>query len=461
MGERIRRQLGSVRVRAAIGSVLLVGLVLVGASIAFGALLRRSLVNGVRNTVEVLAADIAADVAASQIPTDRLPELDDEDEALVQVVDHNQQVLASSPDLEDEEPIELDIPPGQREVVRILERPPFEDDDDFVVIARSVDAPEGTRVVYVASTLEEVDETLSSVTRGLILGIPIVLLAVGATSWYVVGRALRPVETMRAEVAEISATALDRRVVEPPVDDEIGRLAKTMNVMLERLQVAHDRQRRFVADASHELRSPLASTRAQLEVGLSQGERTDWPSTVGEVLGEHHRMERLVDELLFMAGVADGAGSVRRVPVDLDDLVLSEVARLRGRGGVNVDISGVSAGRVSGDPDHLAQVVRNLLDNAERHAATSIWVELSTDGPTVELIVADDGDGIPAEDRERVFERFTRLDAARARQDGGAGLGLAIARTVVESHAGRIEVLDSASGTRIAVRLPSLPVAVA
>jgi signal transduction histidine kinase len=458
MGERIRRQLGSVRVRAAIGSVVLVGLVLVGASIAFGALLRRSLVNGVRTTVEVLAADVAAEVEAGDISEDKLPALEDEEDALVQIVDQDQQVVVASEEIDDAAPIALAIPPGQREVVRILERPPFEDDDDFVVLARAVNS-DRAEVVYVASTLEDVDETLGSVTRGLILGVPIVLLAVGATTWYVVGRALRPVETMRAEVAEISATALDRRVPEPPIDDEIGRLAKTMNVMLDRLQVAHDRQRRFVADASHELRSPLASTRAQLEVGLSQGEQADWPTTVGDVLGEHHRMERLVDELLFMARVADGAGNVRRVPVDLDDLVLSEVARLRGRGGVNVDISGVSAGRVSGDPDHLAQVVRNLLDNAERHAATSIWVELSTSGPTVELIVADDGDGIPVEDRERVFERFTRLDAARARQDGGAGLGLAIARAVVESHGGRIEVLDSGNGTRIAVRLPSLSVA--
>jgi signal transduction histidine kinase len=258
---------------------------------------------------------------------------------------------------------------------------------------------------------------------------------------------------MRAEVAEITARDLSRRVVEPVAEDEIGRLARTMNGMLDRLQAAADRQRRFVADASHELQSPLASARAQLEVGLATGADTDWPDTVEGVLGEHDRMERLVQDLLFVASADEVAGAPRRERVDLDDLVLEEARSLRTRGRVEVDLSRVSGGQVLGDAHQLGRVVRNLLDNAERHAHSRVVVELRTHGDAVELTVADDGEGIRPEDRARVFERFTRIDAGRARSAGGTGLGLAIAKTVVEAHGGTIAVVDG-DGARFAVRLP-------
>jgi signal transduction histidine kinase len=227
-----------------------------------------------------------------------------------------------------------------------------------------------------------------------------------------------------------------------------------MNGMLDRLESASSRQRRFVADASHELQSPLASARAQLEVGLAQAGETDWPGTATDVLEEHERMGRLVRDLLFLAHADEGGPAAPRGPVDLDDIVLSEVARLRSRERVAFDISRVSAGRVRGNHDELTRTVRNLLENAERHAAGSVWVELRG-GSEVELVVADDGPGIPPGDRERIFERFTRLDDARAREGGGTGLGLAIAKEVVEAHGGSIAVVESAVGARVAVRLPS------
>jgi signal transduction histidine kinase len=445
----------SVRVRTTVAAVIVVGLATALSAIALSALLRRSLVGNLRTSAELRAEEVA-----SLVRNDRgLDSISshEEDRRLVQVVDETG-VKASSPDLvEKGEGIPQFLPPERTVMTRILKRPAFEDDEDFLVAARRVSAADGggSSVVYVAASLQDVNETVATVDRILILGVPIVLLAVGATSWLVMGRALHPVDAMRAEVAEITARDLSRRVPEPTVNDEIARLARTMNEMLDRLQAATDRQRRFVADASHELQSPLAAVRAQLEVGLADADSTDWRMTVNDVLDEQERMERLVQDLLFMARADEWRNPVREELVDLDDLVLDEALRVRSRGRVRVNLSRLSGGQVAGDADQLLRVIRNLMGNAERHARTTVDVGLRTHGSDVELVVSDDGDGIPPADRDRVFERFTRLDNARARSQGGAGLGLAIAKEIVDSHGGTIAVVDSRQGTRIAVRLPS------
>lgn len=247
---------------------------------------------------------------------------------------------------------------------------------------------------------------------------PLLLGFVATTVWMVVGRALRPVEAIRVQVAELSARALGRRVPVPAADDEIRRLAETMNITLDRLQDSVERQRRFVADASHELQS-LASSRTDLEVALAYPETADWQTTGADLLDENRRMERLVKDLLFLARSDEVASPAPSGPVDLDDVVLNEAARLRSYGRVRVDTSQVSAAFVEARRDDLVRVVRNLLENAERHAATTVTLELTSDGDTATLTVEDDGPGIPPEDRRRVFERFTRLDHARSREGGG------------------------------------------
>ncbi|MFB9762779.1 sensor histidine kinase [Nocardioides kongjuensis] len=275
-----------------------------------------------------------------------------------------------------------------------------------------------------------------------------------ATTWLVVGRALRPVERIRTEVERISGSSLERRVPVPAGKDEIGRLARTMNQMLGRLQAASDRQQQFVADASHELRSPVASLRQAAEVAqahpgaLPEGELA---ATVGE---EALRMQVLVDQLLVLARAGEGAPGLQRTDVDVDDLVL-----LHTRRGVEpsaeIDTTGVGPGRVHGDAVALAQVVRNLLDNAVRHADRRVVVGVRQQPDGVVLTVEDDGPGVPVAERERVFERFRRLDDARSRDAGGSGLGLAIVREVVATHGGSVE-LDSSplGGARFVVRLP-------
>jgi signal transduction histidine kinase len=253
-------------------------------------------------------------------------------------------------------------------------------------------------------------------------------------------------------VRELSATTLDARVPVPPTDDEIAELATTMNEMLDRLQAASVSQRQFVSDASHELRSPVASIRAQLETALRYPDDVDWPSVAQIVLAEDARLEHLVGNLLAMARLEEGRLGPRS-EIDLDDLVMAQTQRMTG---VRLDLSGVSGGRVWGNPDELTSVVRNLLDNAARHARSTVAVSVRETGPWVVVSVGDDGPGVPPEDRERVFERFARLQEGRSRDQGGTGLGLALSRRVAEAHGGQVHVEESPlGGACFVVSLPS------
>lgn len=251
--------------------------------------------------------------------------------------------------------------------------------------------------------------------------------------------------------------ALSRRVPEPSGDDEISRLAVTMNAMLGRLQTAADRQRRFVGDASHELQSPIASVRTGLEVALAHRELADWPAVAAEVLEESQRMERLVGDLLFLARADEGAPPRAPRLVDLDDIVLEEVHRVMGAGSLTFDTTRVTSAPVRGRPDDLRRVVRNLLDNAQRFGRSTVTVALRTIGNRVELVVADDGPGVPDDQQERIFDRFARLDEARPRQEGGTGLGLAIAREIMTAHGGKILCENALRGARFVVTLPGAP----
>jgi signal transduction histidine kinase len=309
--------------------------------------------------------------------------------------------------------------------------------------------------IAVAASLEEVDDSRAALVTPLLVGLPLMLLLVGGTTWLVAGRALAPVERIRREVEEITGDRLDRRVPEPGSRDEIHRLAETMNRMLARLEDSRTRQQQFVADASHELRSPLASIRQAAEVvrthpgALPEGELAE------AVLEESARMQRLVEQLLLLTR-ADGGGAARGLSdVDLDDLALAEARRVS-RSGLAVQTTGVGAGRVRGDATALAQVVRNLVDNAARHATGTVAVTVRETGDSVELLVDDDGHGIPEEHRRRVFERFVRLDEARARDAGGSGLGLAIVQEIVTAHGGTVTVTSAPlGGARFLVRFPA------
>ncbi len=452
---RWRARLGTVRVRITLAAVLVVLVAATAGSIALVSALGRSLTDEVVGLAEDRADAVAAALESGARPAAAVR--GEEEDRFVHVVDGSGDVLAASPgatarplaDAADGPSIDVSPPTG---------------DEDFVVVARSADVPGGeplrVLVTLESSDVGEAQEALAGTLRPVV---PLLAIVVGLLAWWLVGRALAPVEAIRREVDRIGADALTRRVPQPRTRDEIAGLAATMNAMLDRLQQAQEQQRRFVSDASHELRSPASAIRQHAEVSLAHPESASTEELASVVLSEGHRLEQLVEHLLLLARSDEGLVAVHLRAVDLDDLVLEEAARVRAGGDVRVDVSSVSAGRVHGDATLLRRLVSNLIDNAARHARSAVVVSLTENsGPDgtadVRLAVGDDGPGIPAADRERVLDRFVRLDEARARDAGGAGLGLAIVRAVVLAHGGRIEVGASPQGgARITVQLPGDP----
>ncbi len=442
----------SIRARTTIAAVTVVAAALVLAGFGITAFEYRSLVRTLDATMRTQAADVVAEVGAGELPATLA--VSTEHETLLQVLDARGRVLAASPNLAGEPALAARPATGGpvRTVGVHLGRLRG---GSYRVVAVPANGPDGPVTVVVGTSLESPRDSLDDLVEILVISFPLLLGVLGLVIWEVVGRALRPVEAIRREVASITGAAPGRRVSEPPTHDEVARLARTMNDMLSRVDEAARVQRQFVADASHELRSPLAGIRNQLEVDLAYPDEAEWKATEAEVLDETRRMERLVDDLLVLAKADAPVAAGERQPVDLDDLVLREAARLRARGRVHVDTRRVSAGQVIGDRDQLRRIVRNLVDNAERHADTTVAFTVGAHDAWVDLVLEDDGDGIPAGDRERIFERFTRLDPARARPDGGTGLGLAIVRDLVVRHGGTVALDASAPCTRFVVRIPA------
>jgi signal transduction histidine kinase len=437
-----------VRVRTTIAATVLVGLALLAGGFALVVATRNALTDEVRSAARVRADDTAAAIEAGTSPSFVAAGLaQDDDDAFIQVVDGDGTVVAASP-LVAGEPAVANLDPGGSAEVTVPE-----EDDEFMAVT----ADAGRYTVIAGRTLDTVTESTAVVTNLLIIGLPILLAVVALTTWLMVGRALAPVESIRREVDAISSVDLDRRVPTPPGNDEIARLATTMNDMLGRLEQGQARQRRFVADASHELRSPVASIRQHAEVALAHPDRTSVGALAETVAAENLRVERLVDDLLLLTRADEHTLQLQRRPVDVDDLVFEEAQRLRDATSLRVDTTRVSAGRVIGDRTALWRALRNLGDNAVRHAGSQVAFTLAERNGAVVLDVDDDGPGIPPADRQRVFERFVRLDDARARDAGGSGLGLAIVAEVVNAHRGTIAIDDSGlGGARFEVRLPAI-----
>ncbi len=439
------RRLGTVRAATTAVATVFVAIALVVGATALIAALRHTLMGEVAEAARSQALDVVRHLETGQPP---VLDVAGSDEQLIQVITPAGTVAASSPNVAGM-PAVARLQPGQSaRVVTPL------DDDEFVVVAEEAQAPAGPQTVLVARALVEAVDTTATVTKLLIIGVPVLLAIVAVTTWITVGRALAPVDAIRREVDEVSAAQLHRRVPQPDTDDEIGRLAATMNRMLARLEDARNSQRRFVSDASHELRSPLTTIRQHAEVALAHPDRTTVEELAEVVLAEQQRMQRLVEDLLLLAR-ADEHVPPARAPVDLDDLAVQEARRLRSTTSVDVGTTAVGAARVYGDVHALRRVLRNLGENAARHATSRIDIGLADRDGTVILTVDDDGPGIPASERERVLERFVRLDEARSRDDGGSGLGLAIVDEVARAHGGSISIFESPlGGARIEVMLP-------
>lgn len=320
--------------------------------------------------------------------------------------------------------------------------------DDLVVARRAVNRPDGEYTVVAISPLADVSRSIDTVGRALMIATPVMTALVGLLCWHVVGRALRPVEVLRRRADDISHTNLGERLPVAATGDEIERLSVTLNDMLGRLAGALRRQREFVSDTAHELRTPLATMRTELEVALAHLGAGGWRATAEQLLVDQGRLEKLAHDLLMLARLDEGVG-LRSDALRLDEVVAGETTALPD------DAVRLQPLVVHGDHDALAGAVRNLVDNACRHTAERVEVSVHGDDGHAVVRVDDDGPGVPADQRARIFERFARVDAARARSDGGTGIGLAIVRSVAEAHDGAITVGDAPSGgARFELRLP-------
>ncbi|WP_354598037.1 ATP-binding protein [Streptomyces sp. JL1001] len=462
----------SVRARAALGATLVVAVALIGAGLAVLLVLRANLIDQADLQAEVAAREVAGALATGTPYED--VELDDEEDHPVQVTDEEDRVVLVSKDLRavtgtgatgvtpvpsasagatpapdedddgDDDQDDDRSRPGRGEVSS--DDPGFSDGTatvdrttaDYRFAAVEATTPDGvTLTVYAGAPLAAEQEAVNTVRGAMLTGLPVLLVVVAGVTWLVTRRALRPVEGIRQEMAAITASEdLARRVPEPDSRDEIAALARTTNETLTVLEASVERQRRFVADASHELRSPIASLRTQLEVAEAHPELLDLPGAVADTV----RLQVLAADLLLLARL-DAGEKPGSATVELGALVREEVSqRTRDRIAVAVEVPEGGAFEVNGSRGQLSRVIGNLLDNAQRHADSSVAVSVAADGRGVRVEVRDDGAGVPEGERERIFERFVRLDDARSRDDGGAGLGLAIARDVAARHGGTLTV---------------------
>ncbi|MFE0811364.1 ATP-binding protein [Streptomyces sp. NPDC058794] len=471
----MKRLFGSVRARATLAATLVVAVALVAAGTAVLLSLRSNLLGEAGTQAERSAREVATELAVGT-PYGELS-LDVDDRPL-QIVDEDGRLVAASEDLERISGTGVDaVKPQPAPTGDDAEDGGSDDDDDsaealeageigerttvsdgsatidgdtedyrFAAVPVETDA-QGRLTVWAGAPLSAEHGAVSTALTVMLIGFPLLLVVVGWVTWLVTRRALRPVEGIRREMAAITASEdLARRVPVPGTHDEVARLASTTNETLAALESSVERQRRFVADASHELRSPIASLRTQLEVAAAHPELLDLDGAVEDTV----RLQRLAADLLLLARL-DAGERPADARVDLAELAREETG---GRAGVRVraedDVT------VAGSRGQLGRVLANLLDNAQRHARSAVEVSVRRDGEAAVVAVADDGEGVPAADRERVFERFVRLDAARSRDDGGAGLGLAIARDVAVRHGGTLTVHDApAGGALFELRLPA------
>ncbi|PPH29138.1 cell wall metabolism sensor histidine kinase WalK [Rathayibacter sp. AY1F9] len=416
------------------------------AVVAAAALLGSVLFVLVLSSVLASSAASAADAEAERVAAlveQGGPEAVRGSEGLVQLVVDGR-VTAAGEDAEDLPPLAL---AESDDPVTV----DVDDEGAVVVAARELD---DDSLVVVGVPDEGREEAVSTTIGLLAVAVPLLIALVAVVCAVVVGRALRPVERMRAEAEAVTSSALDRRIAAPGSGDEVDRLAHTLNRMLDRLQSGQERQRRFVSDASHELRSPVAALRQSAEVALAHPDRLDSARLARTVAEESVRLGGLIEGLLLLARADEARLAVAAAPVDLDDLALGEVRRLRDSG-ARVDASGISPVQAVADEALLSRALRNLVDNAVRHRSSQLALSTRIDGAEAVLAVDDDGPGIPAAERERVLERFVRLDEGRARDAGGSGLGLAIVAGIARAHGGRVVVGDSAlGGARVEVRVP-------
>lgn len=443
------------RKRAAAAAVLCLALMLSGAGLLLLVMLQSSLAGSAMAAATQRRDDIVRQLADEGLADVHVlvgPSVTDAQ--LVQVIDARGKVVADTRRDRRGGALLEPISPGGTYASPLPGFLQVMDNDDLLISAAGAALPEGNYTVAVAASTSVQRDAIGAALSFILAAGPILLAAGAAVMWRLAGHSLHPVERIRSTVATINRGHLAERVEVPPTGDEIQHLAVTMNEMLDRLHRSDRAQRQFVANASHELRSPLAALAAGLEIVAADRAGDVWRQTAGSLHAQALRMGLLVDDLLTLAKLDDPGLTFAMADVDLDDVVHEEASRLKivSR---HVVKESLAAARVTGDAARLGQVVRNILMNADRHAATTITITLTVDDQTAVVRIDNDGDRIPASERDRIFERFVRLDQSRSRENGGSGLGLAISREIVTAHQGTIHVAETVEHqTRLVLLLP-------
>lgn len=442
------------RARLTVAATALVATALLVGGLVLTAALGRTLDRSLDDSARQHARDVAALVQAGTLP-ETLPVSGDT--VAVQVLDAQDRVVAASPGGDRLVPVVTgpDLAAARSGRTVSLSGARLGTDGTLRVVAVRSGSAADPRTVLVAVSSSDAAGSLHVVRLALLVGLPLLVAGFAVACWWLLGAALRPVEELRRGAEEISGAAATDRLPVPAARDEIHDLAVTLNGMVDRLAASSARQRSFVSDAAHELRNPIASIRTQLEVARLHPDDAAWSETVDGALADLERLSGLVDDLLLLARL-DERPAHTRSDVDLAELV-QQVAATPRRLPVDL-VAPAAAGEteVSGDRDALTRALENLLANAERYAARRVAVEVCREAATVAVVVRDDGPGIPESQRERVFERFARLDESRSRDAGGAGLGLPIVREIVLAHGGTVTLGDASPGLRVEVRLPAL-----
>ena len=454
----MRRRALSIRARLTLYFVVSIAVVLGFTGVALVNLVHRSLVNSATNQVTDVMAQVQTRLASSPLPA-KLLVLPMVGDVVVQVTDPGGHAVWAASSAIANEPVLARARPDNASTTGLVALPVHDQAAATVLAAlsqstvQSITTSRGPALIFGFVDGASITHSVGVLLASVAISFPLLLILAGGLIWLGLGLALAPVESIRRRVERIAARDLSERVPVTGGDDEIARLARTVNEMLNRLEAANRFQQEFVSNVSHELRSPLTTLLATVERATNLADRADWASVADTITREGRRLDALIDDLFWLARNDEGQIELRHVDVDLDDLLYEEAQRVRAMSGLVVDTSAVTPTRVVGDPATLKRMVRNVVDNAVRYASAELRFSAGYDLDEAVVRIADDGEGIDVATSARFFQRFVRSDPARARASGGTGLGLAIVADIAARHGGSARFVAVERGSCLELRV--------